>query len=292
MITSYVRIFALLGVGIVRYIMPRILQFYDAKFSFDTKKTRKETHKEYQEVYTNMQFDLELSYAESLTTIFVMVIYGFMMPLIIPASLLQLLIIYYRDKLLVSNTYAFFSHVDTKLHKYVRNLLALAFFASCFVNTWVFGNLNSFTKNVPYPNTDSILNFFKFEEVDELSYIATPIGNNFNSLNEFFGIVELPKSGYVSSFQARTKADKLQRLIQVILLIYAIFTIMRWTFIAMAGRMIKARLKQGIKQFKSDASNAQFEDLIDQNEILERITLGEKTKGRGIHLVRMRDMER
>jgi hypothetical protein len=242
MITSYVRIFALIGVGLVRFLIPRILQFYDAKLSFDNKKTRKETHKEYQEVYTNMQFDPELSFAESLTTIFVMIIYGFMMPLIIPASLLQLFVIYYRDKLLVSNTYAFFSHVDTKLHKYVRNLLALAFFVSCFVNTWIFGNLNAFTKNVAYPNIDSILNSFTFTRIDDLNYEVQPT-STFGSVDQFLELIEPPKSGYVSSFQARTTADKLQRLIQLCLLIYAIFTVMRWTFIAMAERVIKARLK-------------------------------------------------
>lgn len=290
--TSYLRILALLFVGIVRYLLPRIIQFYDARFSFDNKKTRKETHQEYQEVYTNMQFDLELSYAESLTTIFLMVIYGFMMPLIIPASLLQLFVIYWRDKLLVSNTYAFFSHVDTQLHKYVRNLLIVAFFVSCFVNTWVFGNLNFFTKNMPYPNTNSIFNYFTFEEVDFFEYNTIVKGDNFENLDQYLGVAQLSKSGYISSFKERMSAEKLQRLTNVILLIYTALIILRWTFIKVAHQVIQARLKQGIKQFKSDASNAQFEDLIDQNEILERITLGEKSKGRDIPLVRLRELHR
>jgi hypothetical protein len=104
--------------------------------------------------------------------------------------------------------------------------------------------------------------------------------------------VDLEKSGYVSSFRDRTTADKLQRLIQLCLFIYAIFTVIRWTFVAMAGRLIRARLKRGIKNFKCDASNAQFEDLIESHEILERITLGEKTKGRGISDIRLLEMHR
>jgi uncharacterized phage infection (PIP) family protein YhgE len=98
-------------------------------------------------VYTNMEFDPELSFAESLTTIFIMITFGSMMPLIIPASLLQLLVIYYRDKLLISNTYIFFSFIDINLHAYTRNLLVMAFFISCLFNTWVFGNTEIFANN-------------------------------------------------------------------------------------------------------------------------------------------------
>lgn len=132
--TSYVRVIALLFAGVLRYLIPRLTQFYDARFSLDPKKTRKKIHSEYQKVYTNMEFDAELSFSESLTTIFIMVIYGYMMPLIIPASLLQLIVIFYRDRLLVSNTYIFLSFVDTKTHKYIRNLLVIAFFFSAVLN--------------------------------------------------------------------------------------------------------------------------------------------------------------
>lgn len=113
-----------------------------------------------------MEFDAELSFSESLTTIFIMVIYGYMMPLIIPASLLQLFVIFYRDKILVSNTYIFLSFVDTRTHKYVRNLLVIAFFFSAVLNLWVFGNPGTFSKHIDSASIQNkALENFTFEEI-------------------------------------------------------------------------------------------------------------------------------
>ena len=293
MITSFVRIFALIGVGIARFLMPRIMQFYDAKFSFDRTKTRKETHQEYQEVYTNMEFDPELSFAESLTTIFIMITFGSMMPLIIPASLLQLLVIYYRDKLLISNTYIFFSFIDINLHAYTRNLLVMAFFISCLFNTWVFGNTEIFANNKNLESQNPLFKYFTFKSESDVEYSVTSLDSKlYNSISDYPELNQDLNSGYAATFRVRSRANSLQKTIQIFLLVYAIFTVLRWLFNAFASTIIRNRLKEGIKKFQSSASNSQFEDLIDQNEILDIITLEEKTQGREIPFVRLREMMR
>lgn len=159
-----------------------------------------------------MEFDAELSFSESLTTIFIMVIYGYMMPLIIPASLLQLIVIFYRDKLLVSNTYIFLSFVDTRTHKYIRNLLVIAFFFSAVLNLWVFGNPRNFSKH--YSESDmqnTALNHFRFEETTSSTYTVTPtaVNGDFGDFEEYLSRKTLPAQGYSYSFSFRGGSDKI-----------------------------------------------------------------------------------
>lgn len=100
MISSILRIFILALVGIVRYSIPKSLVWYDTYWTMDKKKTRKTNHKDYQKVYKTDEFDLELSYAEACTTIYLALTYGFFMPWIFFTSYLQLMALYIRDKLL------------------------------------------------------------------------------------------------------------------------------------------------------------------------------------------------
>ena len=60
----------------------------------------------------------------------------------------------------------------------------------------------------------------------------------------------------------------------------------------MASRIIRNKLKRGIKDFEFQGSNSQFEDLIGPEEILDRITLEEKTQGRDIPLARLIELHR
>lgn len=78
----------------------------------------------------------------------------------------------------------------------------------------------------------------------------------------------------------------------ILIIAYAGFTILRRLFSAFASRFIRAKLKKGIKNFDFQGSNSQFEDLIGPEEILDRITLEEKTQGRDINLPRLIDLHR
>lgn len=78
----------------------------------------------------------------------------------------------------------------------------------------------------------------------------------------------------------------------ILIIAYAGFTILRRLFSALASRIIRSKLKKGIKNFDFEGSNSQFEDLIGPEEILDRITLEEKTQGRDIPLARLIELHR
>lgn len=98
--SSILRIPILAFVGFLRWFLPILRQKYDQKWTGDISNTRKKNHREYQKVYETSQFDIELSYAEVCTTVFIAMTYGFAMPLIWITSLLQLIVLNTRDKLL------------------------------------------------------------------------------------------------------------------------------------------------------------------------------------------------
>ena len=62
--------------------------------------TRQKDHRSYQKIHTAGTFPIELSYSEVLTTVFTVITFGFMMPMLFVTSFLQLVVIYLRDKLL------------------------------------------------------------------------------------------------------------------------------------------------------------------------------------------------
>ena len=100
MISSIVRIFILGFVGILRFSLPKLKTFADSKWTGKIAITKQTNYKDYENVYTTRAFDLELSYAEACVTIFLAMTYGFFMPIIFVTSFLQLVVLYYRDKLL------------------------------------------------------------------------------------------------------------------------------------------------------------------------------------------------
>ena len=143
-ITSFVRVFVLALVGLFRYAFPRLLAWYDRRWKQYNCVTRQITHIEYQRVYTNDEFDPELSFSEACTSILTVLTFGFMLPTLYVACLLQLVVLFYRDKLLVMNTYIFLSNFDSRLHKYGRNLLKYAFVLALLAWVWVFSNQDAF----------------------------------------------------------------------------------------------------------------------------------------------------
>ena len=98
--SAFFRILSFIGKGIKGYVLPRLKIYYDTKFTNNEEITRKQFFNDYLQVHTAPEFNLELSYSEILTTIFFALTYGFMMPLIFIFSFLQLLVIFYIDKIL------------------------------------------------------------------------------------------------------------------------------------------------------------------------------------------------
>lgn len=67
--------------------------------------TRTKNHPDYQNLYKAQEFDLKTSYAELLASVYVAMTYGFMMPLLFVTTFLQLVVLFYRDKILSNLTF-------------------------------------------------------------------------------------------------------------------------------------------------------------------------------------------
>lgn len=301
-ITSYLRIFSLIGIGIVRYLKPRLIAWYDRKFTKDVGKTRKFIYVEYQRVYTFRQFDIETSYAEACTSIFVALSFGFMFPNIYFVCLLQLVILYYRDKLLgtyitnnylVMNTYIFLSIFNKKNHAVMRNILILASFASSILCIWVFGNIDYFPDKLTLdqidnsfdiiPTSDTNSDYFYFEKNSTNSISPSDFQNlisytKYNSKLSEDLIKKYPQyeaetsSGqyyYVSLFMDRIQNSSLAKVIIFIILSFFVFEILRYFSNKIKKYVVRNQIKKGIDHFKDNTSENHFEDLIKSDEILD-----------------------
>lgn len=122
-LSMYIRIFLIIVDFLFRYYWPRIFQWCDRGgvnkpltedfmiFREQIPLTRKKTHREYVEIYKNYHFEIERSYAEILNTVFFSFTYWIMLPHIFLPSILVLVTIYYKDKILsnFTNPLTFFS---------------------------------------------------------------------------------------------------------------------------------------------------------------------------------------
>ena len=98
--TFSIRIILLAAIGVLRYIIPRIRAWYDRGFTSKFEKTKQLTHSEYIDVYKFPIFNLEIEMAEACTTVFMVLTYAFMLPSLYVTGMLQLIVIYFRDKFL------------------------------------------------------------------------------------------------------------------------------------------------------------------------------------------------
>lgn len=97
---AYARAFLPIWELLWRYYRPRIYQLWDRGFTMNKKKTRRKNISEYLKVYENENFDIERSYAEIMTIIFFTCFYFNVLPHIAIPALINLILIYYKDKLL------------------------------------------------------------------------------------------------------------------------------------------------------------------------------------------------
>lgn len=106
----YARVVIIIFVFLYRYYYYKLIRALDQSFSGDSKRTKMVTHKNYITVYKNMIFDVYLSYAEIMNVIFMAFTLGFILPHIFIPSLMMLVLIFYKDKVLSKkNIFIFFS---------------------------------------------------------------------------------------------------------------------------------------------------------------------------------------
>jgi len=77
-------------------------RFWDRRLTCDRAKTRAKTQQAYQQLYTDSQFDLDLCYTDQVTTVFICLSLSPVLPLMLPACFLNLLALYWKDKLIRS----------------------------------------------------------------------------------------------------------------------------------------------------------------------------------------------
>lgn len=326
-ITSYLRIFSLMGVGFFRYLKPRFRAWYDRKFTSDKKITRKLTYLEYQKVYTFRQFDIELSYAEACTSIFVALCFGFMFPNIYIACLLQLVVLYYKDKLLgnffpfiifliVVNTYIFLSIFDKRNHQFMRNILILASFTSSVLCIWTFGNKDYFPDNLLTSQINNFFDISKSLNTTEKNFYFEQDLSNSNSIHpgDFIDLIHFTKyrekehnpikekypdyylessSGqywYFSLLMERVGNSTLAKVIIFIILSFFTIQILRSIFKKVKKNLLRKKLKKGIKHYKDQTSEIHFEDLIKDEEILDMESMWRIMRGRETNVKRLDKM--
>jgi hypothetical protein len=83
-----------------KIFMKGVFRCLDRGCTCDKRKTRKLLQDEYNEVYSGPEFNIEVRYAQSMTTIFIIMIYSSGMPLLYLVGTCQFFMMYWVDKFL------------------------------------------------------------------------------------------------------------------------------------------------------------------------------------------------
>ena len=84
-------------------LLAALKRFWDRKLSCDMSKTRTKTQLAYQKVYTDDPFELDFCYTDQINIIFICITLSAVLPLMIPVCFLNLLALYWKDKVISSH---------------------------------------------------------------------------------------------------------------------------------------------------------------------------------------------
>ena len=98
--TYILKIISLLIWTFLRVTLPWLKRCCDRGCSNDVKKTKKKTLADQIALYTGMQFDIDRCYTDVLMNIFICMTFGTFLPIVYVISLIYLILLYYRDKIL------------------------------------------------------------------------------------------------------------------------------------------------------------------------------------------------
>lgn len=159
----------------------------DRGCGFDASKTKKKSMTEYIALYMGAEYDIDFSYTEALKTVLICMTFGPILPIVYPISLIHLMFLYWRDKILrkfliltclVLTEYRIPPYFDRRINRKARKILSYGIIMFSFSAIWTFGNPNILEK------TD-IINF------DAQAYSENVVKKDFNSLYgplyHFFG---------------------------------------------------------------------------------------------------------
>jgi len=144
-ITLVMQIFVLLLVTFMKVMIPKFFQCCDRGCSFKRQRkdgtinTKKESQSELENVYTGAEFEIDVSYAEALKTIYITFTLAPMMPLTLVMGLGYFVILYFKDKVLMLLVLRRPPNLGVMLNSYSRGILVLAPIFYCISAIWVFG---------------------------------------------------------------------------------------------------------------------------------------------------------
>lgn len=220
---------------------------------------------------------MQKSYADALAVIFIALTYGFVMPIIYIPTVLQLIILYYRDRFLSkqpNSNYNFqdfkvlFHKIlfDHKMHKFARNFLKIVVLIWCFGFIWIFGNNNIFTYKDPR------------EDAEEISGSFNEDGTVF-SLEEGSNGVKIPKifNTYLSLFLERAGTAPASFTILVSVGGYFMATFVSYSIQFLKKDLKKRKIKKNMgnvesfitkKYVEEGVLDKHFEDLLSMADIM------------------------
>jgi len=139
------QVFVLLAVTLLQVLLPKLLQCCDRgcrlRYTKEDGKmyTKKDTQEELENVYTGAEFQIDVSYAEALKTLYISVTLAPLMPLVFLYGLMYFIVLYYKDKVLMVTVFKKPYNLDMMLNKIARKLLVWIIPITCVVSIWSFG---------------------------------------------------------------------------------------------------------------------------------------------------------
>nr|BAK01125.1 predicted protein [Hordeum vulgare subsp. vulgare] len=158
--TMFINVFTVPTVKITAVIFNRIARCYDRGCKADPKMTKKKTQAKYENLYSGPEFIVDFRYSQILTLTFVCFFYSGSMPLLYFTSLLQLVITYFFDKVVLLRVSKLPKNYDESLEFVVRPTLYVILLLHLIMAIFGFGNTQIFqgTSNTFTSYTDSISN--------------------------------------------------------------------------------------------------------------------------------------
>lgn len=125
-----------------RCFVPGLRKCCDRSCTCDMKKTKTKSMADYIAVYMGAEYDFDFSYTEILKTLLIMMTFGPMLPIVYIIAFFHLILLYWRDKILLLTVYKFPPYFDNRINERARRILSYGIPIFCIASIWTFGNPN------------------------------------------------------------------------------------------------------------------------------------------------------
>jgi len=148
--TMIINIVNLPLINSLSYFFRHCLRCSDRGCGFSEKSTRRANQEDWVKLYTGPEFLVDFRYAQILTVLFVCFIFCSGLPLLFLSTFLNLLFVYWMDKIFLLKFYQLPRPFDDKLENTVRKGLYLVLFFHLIIAVWSYGNPQVFGDESAY----------------------------------------------------------------------------------------------------------------------------------------------